>query len=223
MLFGRCDEDLGVPYQPFAEALRAYVAACPTAELAAQVGPTARDLARLVPEVGERLLGTRPTASAGLEDDRDRLFAAVVSLLVAGSQERPLVLVLDDLHWAAKPTLLMLRHLLRSPEPMRVLILGTYRDTELGRADPLAGVLADLRRDVEVERLHLKGLDADAVSVYFEAGAGQPLETQEAALARALHESTEGNPFFIGEASAPSRRGRRGSSRGRRSWRPAEP
>jgi predicted ATPase len=200
VLFGRCDEDLGVPYQPFAEALRSYVAACPTRELAAQAGAQAGELARLVPEVGERLLGARPVGAGDLEDQRDRLFDAVVALLVGASRSRPLLLVLDDLQWAAKPTLLMLRHLLRSAEPMRLLMLATYRDTELDRTHPLAEVLADLRRNsAEIDRVRLRGIDADAVGAYVAGGGGHALHTPEAAFARALYASTEGNPFFIGE------------------------
>jgi predicted ATPase len=105
-------------------------------------------------------LGTRPPTTGDPEAERDGLFEAVVSLFAAASRARPLVLVLDDLQWAAKPTLLMLRHLLRSREPTRVLVIGTYRDTELDRSHPLAEMLANLRRDtVEVERLRLRGLD----------------------------------------------------------------
>jgi DNA-binding SARP family transcriptional activator len=200
VLFGRCDEDLGVPYQPFTEALRSYVVACPTRELAVQAGRQAGELARLVPEVGDRLLGARPVGAGELEEQRDRLFNAVASLLAAASRSRPLLLVLDDLQWAAKPTLLMLRHLLRLRESTRLLVLGTYRDTELDRAHPLAEVLADLRRDpTPIDRLRLRGLDADAVGDYVAATGGQTLEAQDAEFARTLHESTDGNPFFIGE------------------------
>jgi tetratricopeptide (TPR) repeat protein len=200
VLFGRCDEDLGVPFQPFSEALRAYVQACPSSELATQAGRRAGELARLVPELGERLLGARPTSSGDPDEQRDRLFEAVASLLSGASQARPVLLVLDDLQWAARPTLLMLRHLLRSREPMRTLLLGTYRDTELDRVHPLAEVLADLRREpVPIERLRLRGLDSDAVSAYVAATGGQALEPHNAAFARTLYESTEGNPFFIGE------------------------
>ena len=200
VLFGRCDEDLGVPFQPFSEALRSYVQGCPSAELAAQAGPRAGELARLVPELGERLLGARPTSSGDPEEQRDRLFEAVAYLLAGASQLRPVLLVLDDLHWAARPTLLMLRHLLRSREPMRLLVLGTYRDTELDRAHPLAQVLADLRREpVQIERVRLRGLDADAVGAYVAATRGQALEADSIEFARTLYERTEGNPFFIGE------------------------
>jgi DNA-binding SARP family transcriptional activator/class 3 adenylate cyclase len=200
VLFGRCDEDLGVPYQPFSEALRAYVQACPSAELAAQAGQRAGELARLVPELGERLLGARPTSTGDPEEQRDRLFEAVASLLAGASHARPVLLVLDDLHWAARPTLLLLRHVLRSREAMRLLLLGTYRDTELDRAHPLAQVLADLRREpVQIERLRVRGLDADAVSAYVAATGGRAVEPDNIEFARALYESTEGNPFFIGE------------------------
>jgi len=200
VLFGRCDEDLGVPFQPFSEALRAYVQACPPAELATQAGQRAGELARLVPELGERLLGARPTSTGDPEEQRDRLFEAVASLLAGASQMRPVLLVLDDLHWAARPTLLMLRHLLRPREPMRLLVLGTYRDTELDRAHPLAQVLADLRREpVQIERVRLRGLDADGVSAYVAASGGRALEADSIEFARTLYERTEGNPFFIGE------------------------
>jgi DNA-binding SARP family transcriptional activator len=200
VLFGRCDESLGVPYQPFSEALRSYVEACPSSELATQAGQRVGELARLVPELGDRLLGARPTGTGDPEEQRDRLFEAVASLLAGASQARPVLLVLDDVHWAARPTLLLLRHLLRSREPMRLLVLGTYRDTELDRAHPLAQALADLRREaVQIRRLRLRGLDAVAVGAYVAATGGRALETDNAEFARALHESTEGNPFFIGE------------------------
>jgi DNA-binding SARP family transcriptional activator/class 3 adenylate cyclase len=200
VLFGRCDEGLGVPFQPFAEALRSYIQACPPAELAAQAGQRAGELARLVPELGERLLGARPTITGDPEEERDRLFDSVASLLSGASRARPVLLVLDDLQWAARPTLLLLRHLLRWREPMRLLLLGTYRDTELDRAHPLAQVLADLRREpVQIERLRLHGLDADAVSAYVAATGGQAPDAHTVEFSRTLYESTEGNPFFIGE------------------------
>ena len=70
-----------------------------------------------------------------------------MDLLAASSDDAPLVLVLDDLHWADKPSLLLLRHLLRSVTPIRVLVFATYRDTDLDRSHPLADVLGDLRRE----------------------------------------------------------------------------
>ncbi len=105
------------------------------------------------------------------------------------------MLVLDDLHWAAKPTLLLLRHLLRFGEHARVQIVGTYRSTDLDRSHPLAAMLADLHRDGSATRLQLSGLDEDDVTAYV-AEAGYDDEE----LARALASVTGGNPFFLIEA-----------------------
>ena len=131
--------------------------------------------------------------------ERHRLFEAVVDLLAAISDNAPVVLVLDDLHWADKPSLLLLRHLLRSVTPIRLLILATYRDTDLDRSHPLADVLADLRRESGVTRLDLMGLDAEGVEQLMESAAGHDLDEPALELAKAVHTETEGNPFFVGE------------------------
>ena len=109
------------------------------------------------------------------------------------------ILVLDDIHWADKPSLLLLRHLLRSGAPMRLFVLATYRDTDLDRTHPLADVLADLRREPGVSRLDLVGLDASEVTALMESTAGHDLDEPGADLALALQRETEGNPFFVGE------------------------
>ncbi len=199
VLYGRCDEDLGVPYQPFVEALRPYVATCPVDDLAEQVAPYGGDLSRLVPQLAERLPDLPEPLHADAETERYRLFDAVTSFLVKTSGDAPVVLVLDDLHWAAKPTLLLLRHAMRAEWTGRLLIIGTYRDTELGRTHPLADVLADLRREGGAERIALHGLDAEEVAQFVSAAAGHDLDDEGAVLARRIHAETEGNPFFMGQ------------------------
>jgi len=92
-----------------------------------------------------------------------------------------------------------LRHIVQTGEPMRLLIVGTYRDTELSRTHPLSGLLADLRRGGEAERLALTGLDVAGVAAYLEQAAGHELGQGEVELAGAIHAETEGNPFFVGE------------------------
>ena len=82
---------------------------------------------------------------------------------------------------------------------MRLLVLATYRDTDLDRTHPLADVLADLRRQPGVDRLDLEGLDEAEVMALMETAAGHDLDEPGLALARALHSETEGNPFFVGE------------------------
>jgi tetratricopeptide (TPR) repeat protein len=113
--------------------------------------------------------------------------------------QTPLLLVLDDLQWAAKPTLLLLRHVVRSPAPMPLLVLGTYRDTELGHDHPLVELLADLRRQRNVERISLSGLDPAGVAAFMERAGGHAIDDEGLALAHAIHEETEGNPFFVRE------------------------
>jgi class 3 adenylate cyclase/tetratricopeptide (TPR) repeat protein len=199
VLYGRCEEELGVPYQPFAEALRSYVAACPFDELVAHVEAHGGELTRLVPELAQRLPDVPPPVAAEPEVERYRLFEAVAGLLAAASYQAPVLFVFDDLHWAAKPTLLLLRHVVSQREPASMLLVGTYRDTELSGRTDLADRLAELRRLEGVEPLTLGGLDAEAVVSFVEGASDKPLEGRLPALARALHAETDGNPFFIGE------------------------
>ncbi len=199
VLAGRCDEDLGVPYQPFVEALRHYVSHSSGEGLGAGLGRHGGELVRLVPEIATLLTGLPDPLRSDPETERYRLFDAVSAWLGALSAEAPVLLILDDLHWAAKPTLLLLRHVLRSPDPARLLLLGTYRDTELSRTHPLTELLADLRRSAGVQRWSLPGLDTAAVAAYLERSAGHDLDEQGEQLARVVREETEGNPFFVAE------------------------
>lgn len=193
VLYGRCDEDLGAPYQPFAEALRALVPCMGAERLRGLRGveallPLAPGLADVVPDLA-------PPAHADPDTERYALFDAAVALLEIASASAPVLLILDDLHWAAKPTLLLLRHLLRFGDHARVQIVGTYRSTDLDRSHPLAAMLADLHRDGTANRLNLGGLDEEDVTTYVvEAG----YDDEE--LAHALASVTGGNPFFLIEA-----------------------
>ena len=191
--YGRCDEDLGAPYQPFAEALRSLVPCLGAGRLRGLRGIEA--LLPLVPGLTDVLPDLAAPTSADPDTERYALFDAVVALLEIASANAPVVLILDDLHWAAKPTLLLLRHLLRFGDQARVQIVGTYRSTDLDRSHPLAAMLADLHRDGTADRLQLSGLDEGDVTAYV-AEAGYDDEE----LARALASVTGGNPFFLIEA-----------------------
>ena len=193
VLYGRCDEDLGAPYQPFAEALRALIPCLGASRLRGLRGVEA--LLPLVPGLTDVLPDLAAPTRADPDTERYALFDAVVAVLGVASASAPVVLILDDLHWAAKPTLLLLRHLLRFGEHARVQIVGTYRSTDLDRSHPLAAMLADLHRDGSATRLQLSGLDEVDVSAYV-AEAGYDDEE----LARALASVTGGNPFFLIEA-----------------------
>jgi class 3 adenylate cyclase/tetratricopeptide (TPR) repeat protein len=199
ILWGRCDPELAGPFEPFAEALGRYTSTVSAQRLRVELGPLGGELTRLLPELADRVAGLAGPLRAEPDAERHRLFEAVTDLLAASSDNDPLVLVLDDLHWADKPSLLLLRHVLRSATPSRVLILATYRDTDLDRSHPLADLLGDLRRERGVTRLDLMGLDAKGVEQLMESAAGHDLSGPGLELARAVHAETEGNPFFVSE------------------------
>jgi class 3 adenylate cyclase len=196
VLAGRCDEDLGVPYQPFVEALRHFADHAPGLEQ--RLGRYGGELARLVPELTDRVPGLQAPLRSDPEMERYRLFDAVAAWLTATANEEPVLLVLDDLQWAAKPTLMLLRHVVAAAGG-RILVLGTYRDTELTHDHPLLQVVPDLRRLGGVDRMSLAGLDDVGVAALVEQAAGGVLDETGVALARAVHEETEGNPFFVRE------------------------
>lgn len=199
VLYGRCDEEMGIPYQPFVEALDFY-----TLHLAEpQLGRLGGELRRLLPELGERVAGLPDAVVTEARVEEYRLFESVGDWLIAASRRSGLVLVIDDAHWATKPTLLLLEHAIRAAgaadPPARLLVIATYRDTDVDRGHPLWSVLGDLRRLQGIERVVLEGLHADDVEELIRAAAGHDLDNDIRALARTLHAETEGNPFFLGE------------------------
>jgi AAA ATPase domain len=197
VLYGRCDEGLGIPYQPFAEALEHLVAHAPF-ELLESAGAALGELADLVPLIRERV--TVPDASEpGLAGERYVLFGAVAALLSAASAREPVVLVLDDLQWADPPTVALVRHLLAVPSRPRLLVIGTHRAAEPGPSPELATAFSQLRRDERVEERELDGLGEHDVVTVVEELAGAELGAPERRYARALHRETDGNPLFVSE------------------------
>ena len=117
MLLGQCHEtEGGIPYLPFVEAVRQYVVERPDDSLRDELGSAGPVVARIVSEVTQRLPDVQPAPRGDPESDRQRLFDAVSTFLVNASQATPLVLVLDDLHWADRPTLMLLQGLVRRLE-----------------------------------------------------------------------------------------------------------
>jgi class 3 adenylate cyclase len=199
VLVGRCfEEEAALPYLPFVEALRQYVADRPPEALARELGDGVAEVAKLVPEVLQRLPNAPATSQLPAEQERHRLFESVCGLLARAAAEAPLVLVLDDLHWADRPTLLLLRHLLRRVGECALVVLGTYRDVDLDRRHPLSEMLAELRRERLYQRILLRGFSASEVRALLEALSRQELLPDDP-LAAAMHRETEGNPFFIEE------------------------
>jgi DNA-binding SARP family transcriptional activator/tetratricopeptide (TPR) repeat protein len=199
VLYGRFDEETLTPYQPVVEMLRGWSAGAPLDALRERLGPRATELAILLPE-----FGPPPTdhaangAMSGPEADaqRFRFFDAVAALIGEIGAEAPLVLVFDDLHWADRPTLQLLRHLVRAPAPRRALFLGTYRESEISDRHALHELIGDLRREGTLRRLELAGLTEPEVGELVAELASAP---SSAAFVRALAGETDGNPFFIEE------------------------
>ncbi|MEY2458176.1 MAG: hypothetical protein QOG30_6, partial [Acidimicrobiaceae bacterium] len=197
VLFGRCDEESIVPFQPFVEAVTQYLESTPPEILRRQLGDQAGDLALLVPGVTRRLPELADSGRHTSDTDRYRLLEAVCALFEAVAAEAPLLLVLDDLHWADRPTLQLLTHVIRNVTTVPLLVLGTYRDTDLVRTHPMAEALVELRRADLVERVLLRGLDADDV-IQMVSGGLNPIP-DDITLGTALWQETEGNPLFLRE------------------------
>ena len=124
------------------------------------------------------------------------LFDAFTQFVRGQAEHQPWVIVLDDLHWADEPTLQLLLFMARALSTMPVLIVGTYRDTELTRTHPLSETLAELNREGGFQRIVLKGLTSEEVTSYVRKRAS--VEPSPALLSRIVEE-TEGNPFFLSE------------------------
>ncbi|HEY2832278.1 MAG TPA: AAA family ATPase [Sporichthyaceae bacterium] len=197
VLWGHClDGDWAPPYAPFAEAVEAMVDRLPAEELRADLGAGGPVLAQLVPALHQRVSELPDVAPVQPDEARFRVLDAMAQFLAATARRVPVLLCLDDLHWADASTVAMLRHVVRTSRGQRMLVVGTYRDAEVGAGHPLHDALGDLRRQVEFERLKLEGLEAKAVAELLEAIADHDVLGSVAA---AIATETAGNPFFIKE------------------------
>ena len=193
VLYGRCDEDLGAPYQPWIDILDQYLVLAPSSLLEHHISTFGPVLARLVPALAPGATSAQAPETNDPEAERYLLFGAVSHLLCEASGDRPLLLILDDLHWADKPTLLLLRHLMGSGKSMRMLVMGASWS---GSGDP-AGIVKDLAREPGTARLELEGLTPPDVLKLFEAAAERRLSVSERSFADDLTSETNGNPFFL--------------------------
>jgi DNA-binding CsgD family transcriptional regulator/tetratricopeptide (TPR) repeat protein len=197
VLSGHCYEgEWAPPYAPFAEAVRTHVLAADPAELEMDLGPGAAALAQLVPAIRDvvRKVGQPPPVEPN--EERFRLLDAMARFLVARSRRAPLLLCLDDLHWADKGTVTLLRYLAGVSARDRILLVGAYRDVELERAHPFSEVLGVLPGETDYEHVGLAGLDSEGTRRLLAAMGKQDVAVEVGA---AWARETDGNPFFIRE------------------------
>jgi class 3 adenylate cyclase/transcriptional regulator with XRE-family HTH domain/tetratricopeptide (TPR) repeat protein len=189
---GRCYEpQQAVAYYPFLEALSTVYTAAPPA-IRAEAARRWPSLGRLLPDQ----IGQATGASQGA-DDQQRLFRTVTDFIVALAKTVPVALLIDDLHWADGATLDLLQHLARHSRSERVLLLGTYRDVEVGRQHPLRQVVRDLNREHLVERIAVRRLDQEGTAALLAVTLDEEHVSKE--FAALVHRQTEGNPFFVHE------------------------
>jgi len=196
VLWGRCNEEAGAPpYWPWVQILGAALRDLDP-DLLAGLGAVAGDIADIVPEIRELLPGVESSARIGDPSEaRFRMFESIRQLLESLSRRRALLLVLDDVHWADAPSLRLLEFLAPELGGERLLLVGTYRATELSRQHPLSNALGGLARTPHFTRINLVGLSAEEVQAFIaDAGTAAP-----SGLAQTLHGQTEGNPLFLRE------------------------
>ncbi len=209
---GKFDQyQLGIPYSGILKAFRQLINEIlkePPEELEAQkgrlrsaLGANGRVLIEVIPEM-ERVIGVQPElAAVGPEEAENRfisVFQDFVRLLAR--PDRPLVLFVDDLHWADAASLRLLRVLLTAPEIRHLMILGAYRDNEVRDAGhPLTAAIEELRqRDVRIAAIQVEALDVSEINYWIAATLqSEPARSEE--LANFVHQKTGGNPFFVRE------------------------
>ena len=194
VLYGRAEQAVGVAYQPFVDALGEYAAGL-------SPGARARHLAGR--GIVDRMLAApgdpEPAALAEPGSERYVLFGGVTATIASIAADGPLAVVLDDLHWAAEPTILMLRHLIERSADLPLLLLLVWRGTDVDEDHPITGLLTDLAGEPRVERLELAGFGDDEVADCVEHYVSGLAPAARAAVAREVADRTAGNPLFVGE------------------------
>lgn len=202
VLIGDCLQlgDTGLPNAPFVGALRPLLRSLPREQLLELIGPGRAELSHLLPDLAA------PAAPAGRRDPspgggaaQARLFEIVFGLLLRLSDEAPVALILEDLHWADSSTRDLLRFLVRNARDARFLIIGTYRSDELHRRHPLRPLLAELERLEGVDDIELEAFSADELADQLAGITGQAPHPE---LVSTMLSRSGGNPFFVEELMA---------------------
>ena len=198
VLWGYCHEEAGAPsYWPWVQIIRGALRTAGARASLEELGDGAGDIAEIVPEIGTMFPGIEPpTRLDDAAQARFRMFDSIRQFIAALCSRQVMLIVLDDLHWADAPSLRLLEFLAPDVAGSRVMLIGTYRPTELSRRHPLSDTLGGLARARHAARINLGGLSAEEVHAFITATTGtKPPDW----LSRALLRQTEGNPLFLRE------------------------
>jgi len=201
VLSGRCPAlfrmDGVPPYVLWEEVIKDYLEACTPEQLFRVIGSYPIEVSKLVPELKQKLTAFPQSFPLSPEHSRDRLYEAVTQFVTNISKETPLLVILDDLQWTDKSSLLLLQYLARGAHKDSLLILGAYRETYIDEKHPLSSILAELNRERLLHSVQLKRMSFGDVSEMITRAIGQedvPREFREL-----VFEKTRGNPFFVEE------------------------
>ncbi|HMJ78772.1 MAG TPA: BTAD domain-containing putative transcriptional regulator [Iamia sp.] len=201
VVWGRCFEGKGAPaFWPWTQIVEALLARGDPDELRAALGRSTADLAQIVPAVLDLVDTPEPLGPVDPDAARFRVYEAVTSFLRRLSAHRPIVAVLDDVHWADGPSLELLAFLGTHLGAARVLVVTTHRSIDPVVGEALGDALAELGRSPAVRRLVLDGLGrSDVARFVAEAAAAAEVQVIDPSVVATLHERTHGNPFFLSE------------------------
>ena len=215
VLYGRCDEDLRVHYRPWVQALSHLVKEAPRSVIDKHVERFGGDLTRLIPALRERVPGLPSPRESDPETERYLMYAAVEGLLKGAGSHEPLLLILDDLHWADAPTLSLLRHVVSAGSFKNVMVVGSFRDSDLSRNHPLTSLLAALHRERGVERVKLTGFDAGEMAALMDVAVGHGARRGRWGARRGDHARDGGQPVLRRRGAASPHRVGGDRARGR--------
>lgn len=198
VLSGACYEyEAATPYLPFVEAFRRWIREQKDdAKLKELLGDSAPQIAKLAPEIETRVGPFPARHELPVHEERLLFFDAVTDLFARLARRQSLFFYLDDLHWADSGTLWLLGHLIRNLREQRVLIVATYRDTELDRTHPLSKALVDWNRERLTTRVGLKRFGPEETRAQIAALLDEKISGD---FSEAVYRETEGNPFFVEE------------------------
>jgi predicted ATPase/KaiC/GvpD/RAD55 family RecA-like ATPase len=201
VLYGRCPAlfrmDGVPPYIIWKEVIKDYLETCSLQQLDRVIGFYPAEVAKLVPEISQKLRTMPQSFPISIEHEQNRLFEAVSQFITNISRETPLLVVLDDLQWTDASSLLLLHYLARGVQKTPLLLLGAYRSTDVDAKHPLTPILSELNRERLPQAVSLKRMSLNNISEMIK----QMLEQDEipAEFCKMIYEKTRGNPFFAEE------------------------